>query len=71
MGYAVTMGELVVGECDFEFKLDGKIDAERLYLKLPDKLKAVVQKKLLGQMVSPFDNEDLQKWGAKHAMLLV
>lgn len=69
-GNKVTMGDLVVGESEFELKMNGKLDAQRIWNILPAKLKKVVQAKLLGQMVSPFDNCDLQEWGAKHAMYL-
>lgn len=40
--------ELLIGETEFEFKMDGKIDAERIWDKLPDKIKPIVQKRLLG-----------------------
>lgn len=69
-GNPATMGDLLVGESEFELKMDGKLDAYRIWNKLPDKLKKVVRARLLGQMVSPFDACELRDWANKHAMLL-
>lgn len=69
-GNPVTLGELVIGESEFELKMDGKLDAERIWKILPDKLKYIVRQRLLGQMISPFDAMDLRQWANKHAMYL-
>lgn len=69
-GNPVTFGELLVGESEWELKMDGALDARRIWNQLPDNLKAVVQKRLLGQMVSPFDAVELQEWATEHIMSL-
>ncbi|KKN16889.1 hypothetical protein LCGC14_0971510 [marine sediment metagenome] len=47
-GNPVTLAELLVGETEFEFKMDGKLDAERIWDKLPANIKPLVQNRLLG-----------------------
>lgn len=69
-GNPATFGELVIGETEFELKMDGKMDAKRIWEMLPDNLKKAVQARLLGQMISPSDACDLQAWAKKHAMYL-
>lgn len=69
-GNPATLGELVIGESEFELKMDGKLDAERIWKILPDKLKTIVRQRLLGQMISPFDAMDLRQWASRHAMYL-
>jgi hypothetical protein len=69
-GNPKQLSELLIGEVDFERKIDGEIDAERIWKMLPPKLQNVVLQRLLGQMVSPFDAEELQRWAGDHAMYL-
>ena len=69
-GNPVTLGELLVGESEFELKMDGKLDAYRIWQLIPDRLKVVVRQRLLGQMVSPFDAMELREWANRHAMYL-
>ena len=69
-GNPATLAELLVGETEFELKMNGKLDAERIWDMLPKKLQGVVRKRLLGQMISPFDAGELQRWAGRHAMYL-
>ena len=48
-GNPVTLAETIVGEVEFERKMDGKLDAHRIWSKLPDSIKPLVFKRLLGQ----------------------
>lgn len=48
-GNPVRLAELIVGEAEFERKMNGKLDAERIWNKLPVKIKPIIQKRLLGQ----------------------
>jgi DNA-directed RNA polymerase specialized sigma24 family protein len=48
-GNPVTLGELIVGESEFEIKMNGDLDAMRIWNRLPDKIKAIVKKRLLSQ----------------------
>ena len=34
-GNPVTLGEMLVGECEFENKVNGKLEAERIFDRLP------------------------------------
>lgn len=69
-GNPVRLAELVIGESEFEIKMNGKLDAERIFSILPKNLKKVVINRLLGNMVSPFDSLELQQWANKHSMYL-
>ncbi len=69
-GNSVTLGSLLVGECDCEIKMDGKLDAERIFDLLPDNLKRIVEKRLSGQLVHPLEHCQLTEWAANHAMYL-
>ena len=51
-GNPVTMAELLVGETEFEFKMDGKLDGERIWDSLPEDIKPLIQKRLLGKPLS-------------------
>lgn len=51
-GNPVTMAELLVGEVEFELKLDGKMDAELMFDALPADIKPLIQKRLLGKPLS-------------------
>lgn len=51
-GNPTTLAELIVGETEFERKMDGKMDAERLWNKLPDNIKPLVQNRLLGKALT-------------------
>jgi DNA-directed RNA polymerase specialized sigma24 family protein len=70
-GNPSILAELVIGEVDFEKRIDGEVDAERIWNMLPPNLKITVRKRLLGQMISPFEAEELRQWAGKHAMYLV
>jgi len=48
-GNETTVKELLIGECEFEFKMDGKIEAERIYNKLPEDIKPIILKRLASQ----------------------
>ena len=56
------MGELIVGEVDFEYRLDGKMDAERIWHKLPDNIKTVVKHRLLGKALTNTERSTLNRW---------
>ncbi len=61
-GDPVTLGERLVGEVEFEHKMDGKIDGDRLWQKLPDTIKAIVQKRLLGKALNNTERSQLNRW---------
>jgi len=45
----VEMAELIVGEVEFERKMDGKLDGQRLWSRIPEDIKPLIQKRLLGK----------------------
>jgi DNA-directed RNA polymerase specialized sigma24 family protein len=61
-GNPQRMGELIVGEVDFEYKLDGKLDAERIWHKLPDDIKTIVTHRLLGRALTRQERNALNYW---------
>jgi len=61
-GSPVTLSELIVGECDFELRMNGKLDAERIWDKLPDTIKPIVQNRLLGKALTHQERNTLNYW---------
>ena len=51
-GNPVTLSELIVGEVEFERKMNGKLDAERIWNKLPEVIKPLVNKRLIGKALT-------------------
>ena len=51
-GNPVTLSELIVGEVEFERKMNGKLDAERIWNKLPGVIKPLVNKRLIGKALT-------------------
>lgn len=61
-GNPVTLGELIVGEAEFERKMDGKLDAQRIWKALPDKIKPIVFNRLLGNALTHQERNTLNYW---------
>jgi hypothetical protein len=61
-GNPQKMAELIVGEVDFECRYDGKVDAERIWYKLPDNIKDIVRQRLLGQALTSNQRVTLHRW---------
>jgi len=61
-GNPQRMGELIVGEVDFEYKLNGKVEAERIWFKLPDNIKLIVKNRLLGKALTNTERSTLNRW---------
>jgi hypothetical protein len=61
-GNLQRVGELIVGEVDFEYRLDGKVDAERIWHKLPDNVKPIVRDRLLGKALTSTERSTLNRW---------
>lgn len=61
-GTESTLGELIVGEAEFERKMDGKLDAERIWNKLPDYIKPIIFNRLLGKSTNQTDRQTLKRW---------
>ena len=42
------LSEVLIGECEFELKIESKLDAQAIWSQLPQRMKGIVQKRLLG-----------------------
>ncbi len=51
-GSTATLADLLVGECEFENKQNGKFEAERIWSLIPDNIKPIVLKKLEGKTLT-------------------
>ena len=51
-GNPVTLAELIVGEVEFENKVNGKIEAQRIWGLLPVDIKPLVLKRLIGKALT-------------------
>jgi len=61
-GNPVTLGELLVGETEFERKMDGKIDAERIYNLLPLHIQPIIDKRLIGKALNSSERNKLNRY---------
>lgn len=67
----VELAELIVGETEFEFKMDGKLDAERIWDKLPDMIKPIIQRRLLGYPLNATERQRLSRYVNKEGYKLL
>lgn len=71
-GNEIELAELIVGEAEFELKMDSKIDAERIWDKLPKLIKSIVQRRLLGYALNNTERQRLSRYVRQYgAQLLI
>jgi len=70
-GNPVTLAELIVGETEFERKMDGKLDAERIYNALPDNIKPLIDKRLIGKALTRQERNSLNYYVRKDGYKLL
>lgn len=70
-GEKVELGELLVGEVEFERKVDGKLDAQRIWAKLPEAIRKVVNKRLMGKALTPAERQRLSRYVRSAPTILV
>jgi DNA-directed RNA polymerase specialized sigma24 family protein len=70
-GNPVTMAELIVGEAEFERKMDGKLDAERIFNRLPDDIKPIINKRLIGKALNSSERNKLNRYVHKFGAQLL
>ena len=70
-GNPVTMAELLVGEVEFERKINGKLDAERIWAKLPLDIRPIVFKRLIGKALNASERGTLFRWINKAGYQLI
>lgn len=68
-GGVVEFGELLVGEVEFEKRVDGKIDGQAIYKSLPTSIKLIVGKRLRGHGITSREREALDAFTAKSGLL--
>ena len=61
-GNPVTLGEMLVGETEFERKMDGKLDAERIYNTLPLHIQPLIDKRLIGKALNQTERKRLNRY---------
>lgn len=61
-GNQIPYAELLVGECEFENKMNGEMDGQKLYDSLPPWIREIVKKRLLGKPIRGYDRRNLDKW---------
>lgn len=69
-GNQVSFSELLVGECEFENKINGDLDGARLYEQLPNWVQGIVEKRLLGKPIRGGERQLLNKWVAQRPTVL-
>jgi len=70
-GNQVTLSELIVGECEFELKMDGELDGQRLWDRLPEFIKPIIQSRLMGKALNNTDRSTLSRWIHKEGYQLL
>jgi hypothetical protein len=61
-GNPTTLANMLVGEVEFERKMNGKLDAERIWNQIPDTIKPIIERRLVGLAVSSGDRVRLYRW---------
>jgi hypothetical protein len=72
-GNPKQLAELIIGEVDWERRIDGKVDAETIWHKLDNwpAIKKLVIKRLIGQTLNRHENECITRWAAKFGTTLL
>ena len=61
-GEVVEFGELLIGEVDFDRRMDGELDGKALYEQLPSWVRSIVDKRLIGKSITGGERHLLDKW---------
>lgn len=61
-GNPVTLGELLVGEVEFENKMNGKLDAKHIWGLLPVDIKPLVNKRLIGKALTATERKRMNRF---------
>jgi DNA-directed RNA polymerase specialized sigma24 family protein len=64
-GNEYELGELLVGEAEFEAKMCAKLDASAIWQKLPAEIKSIVQRRLQGFALNRKERDTLYNWNKK------
>ena len=66
-----TIGELLVGEVEFERKICSKHNAREIYKSLPNQIRAIVTKRLIGERLQRGERQYLESWANRNLHLMV
>lgn len=69
-GNETMLAELLVGECEFERKMDGELDGKALWARLPRPIQVIVQKRLYGKALNGAERMRLMRFAKANPMLL-
>lgn len=61
-GNSVTLGEMIIGEAEFEAKMNGALDFKQIWESLPDKIKPIVTNRLIGKALTHQERNTLNYW---------
>ena len=67
----VTLAEAMAGVVEWEFKIDGLIDGQRLWDKLPGRIQEIIRQRLLGQRLKGADRTYLHRFAKENGQLLL
>ena len=67
----VTLAEAMAGVVEWEFKVDGLIDGQRLWDKLPGRIQEIIRQRLLGQRLKGADRTYLHRFAKENGQLLL
>jgi len=70
-GNPVTLGEMLVGETEFERKMDGKLEAERIFNALPSNIQPLINKRLIGNTLNKQERNALNYYVRKDGYKLL
>ncbi len=70
-GNGIQLSELLVGECEFENKMDGKLKAERIFNQLPDNVKPIVNRRLAGYPLNQNERQTLSRYNKREGYKLL
>jgi len=70
-GSKVELGELLVGEVDFERRIIGDLDGKALFDRLPEAIKPIVTKRLIGRALTDSERQRLSRWVRSRPTILV
>lgn len=72
-GNATTLGELIVGETEFENKVNGKMEAHRIWEVLGQfpAIQTLVSKRLIGKPLTRLEHGTLDRWVGKFGVSLL
>ena len=70
-GQEVELAELIVGEVEFENRMDGKLEAQRIWNRLADNIKPIITKRLLGKALTQNERQTLSRYVRKYGHTLI